>query len=307
MNYQKIHDNLINFARITSPINSKKRDFDVYMERHHIIPKCLFEHKDDPYKNNKNNLIFLTPRQHFIVHKILTKIYPDNIKIWYAFSRMFHETDLKLKATDLGYMKSVSKSYDTFRRLFNEKIKEYYSKNPHPNKGRKLSETAIKNMTIAARLRATYPSPLKGRKSSPEAVAKMKETKKLNPYHPTEEVNNRRSESLKLRHKIDPSWKEKIRDHMKGKVRTESTITKFIDSKSKLWLITTPENESFVIKNLNQFCKNNNLHTGHMTMVSTGKLKQHKGYLCSKIDSVMNIPENVDKNIIDMSLSRKSK
>lgn len=38
--------------------------------------------------NEKSNLTVLTAREHFLVHYILTRIYPDNPKIWYAFAAM---------------------------------------------------------------------------------------------------------------------------------------------------------------------------------------------------------------------------
>jgi hypothetical protein len=53
----------------------------------------------------------------------------------------------------------------------------------------------------------------------------------------------------------------------------------------KRYLITTPENISFCITNLTQFCKENNLNQGNMAKVSCGKYKQHKGWKCQKIDN----------------------
>jgi 5-methylcytosine-specific restriction endonuclease McrA len=57
MNYQKIHDSIIERA--------KNRNLLDYKERHHIIPKCLGG------SDNLDNLVDLTAREHFIIHKIL--------------------------------------------------------------------------------------------------------------------------------------------------------------------------------------------------------------------------------------------
>ena len=76
MDYNKIYNQLI--QRAISENRSKHNG--IYYEKHHIIPKCLGG--DD----KKSNLVLLTAREHFIAHWILTKIYPDNYKIIYAFN-----------------------------------------------------------------------------------------------------------------------------------------------------------------------------------------------------------------------------
>ena len=74
MDYKKIHDSIIERA--------KTRKLEGYKERHHIIPKCMGG------DNSKNNLIDLTAREHFIIHKLLCKRYPPNDKLIYAFWRL---------------------------------------------------------------------------------------------------------------------------------------------------------------------------------------------------------------------------
>ena len=55
---------------------------ELYHERHHIIPKCLGG------TNDKENLIDLFAREHFIAHKLLAKENPDNNSLTYAWSCM---------------------------------------------------------------------------------------------------------------------------------------------------------------------------------------------------------------------------
>lgn len=61
MNYQKHYDLLINRA--------KNRKLDVYVEKHHVIPKCIGG------SNDPDNLVELTAEEHYIAHMLLAKIY----------------------------------------------------------------------------------------------------------------------------------------------------------------------------------------------------------------------------------------
>jgi hypothetical protein len=64
MNYKKIYDNLISKGR--------NRVLNCYVERHHIIPKCMGGTDDE------ENLVELTPEEHYVAHQLLVKIYPKN-------------------------------------------------------------------------------------------------------------------------------------------------------------------------------------------------------------------------------------
>lgn len=70
MNYQKIYDDLIESARSHPAIGLK--------ERHHIFPRCLGGNDD------KDNLVDLSPRQHYVAHQLLVKIYPEHHGLKYA-------------------------------------------------------------------------------------------------------------------------------------------------------------------------------------------------------------------------------
>jgi hypothetical protein len=63
MNYIKHYDILI--ARAIA------RKLSGYYEVHHIIPRCMGG------TNNANNLVELTPAEHFIAHLLLCRIYPS--------------------------------------------------------------------------------------------------------------------------------------------------------------------------------------------------------------------------------------
>lgn len=75
MNYKKIYYNIINRAKTRVPLIG-------YLESHHIIPKCLGGN------NNKDNLVDLTPEEHYVCHQLLVKIYPNNRSLLYAATMM---------------------------------------------------------------------------------------------------------------------------------------------------------------------------------------------------------------------------
>ena len=80
MNYEKIYNQLIERARAE---NRQKYNV-LYFEQHHILPKSLGG------TNEKQNLVLLTGKEHFIAHKLLCEIYPDNDKLHYALWRMMN-------------------------------------------------------------------------------------------------------------------------------------------------------------------------------------------------------------------------
>ena len=53
-----------------------------YVERHHIVPKCLGG------ADAADNIVLLTAREHFLAHKLLTRMYPANKGVWYALIAM---------------------------------------------------------------------------------------------------------------------------------------------------------------------------------------------------------------------------
>jgi hypothetical protein len=74
MNYKLHYENLIK--------KSKDRKLSGYVERHHIIPKCMSG------SDNETNIAILTPEEHFVAHQLLVKMYPDNKKLLNGLSRM---------------------------------------------------------------------------------------------------------------------------------------------------------------------------------------------------------------------------
>ena len=91
MDYQKIYNSIIE--------RSKNRTTTGYIEKHHIIPKCLGG------SDSKDNIVKLYPQEHFICHILLIKIYPNNHKLIYAVNKMCSPTGERTKRKLYGWLK----------------------------------------------------------------------------------------------------------------------------------------------------------------------------------------------------------
>ena len=97
MNYKKHYNALIERART--------RNLDCYTERHHVIPRCMGG------SDEKDNLVRLTPEEHYLAHLLLVKIYPLENKLVLAARYMTVDKDNK---------RSNNKMYGWLRRKFIE-------------------------------------------------------------------------------------------------------------------------------------------------------------------------------------------
>lgn len=179
MNYQKIHDQIIERA--------KSRKLDGYKERHHIIPKCMGG------TNDNTNLIELTAREHFIIHKLLCEIYPDNDSLVYAYWMMANNTSNAMY--ERKYYVS-GKDYERAKCLFAERSSKR-------QKGKPLTDEHKRALSIAAKIRKPR-TPIKHSEETKQKLSKLwKDT---------------------IRSKED---RKKISDGQRGKKKGPYTITKY--------------------------------------------------------------------------------
>lgn len=93
------HEIFINNEHLTDYFNLiKSADYapNTYVEKHHIIPECLFKKRSrrgppgwlDGDPNSKDNIVFLTPADHYRAHQLLTKFTTGSAKhkMTYALS-----------------------------------------------------------------------------------------------------------------------------------------------------------------------------------------------------------------------------
>lgn len=69
VNYLEVYNNLINKAK------NRNIEEEKYVEHHHIIPLSIGG------EDNKNNIVALYPREHYLAHKLLHILYPKNISL----------------------------------------------------------------------------------------------------------------------------------------------------------------------------------------------------------------------------------
>ena len=77
--YLKLYLSIINKALNENRIKSNI----IYYENHHILPKCHYL----TFKNDINNLVLLTAKEHYICHHLLTKCTKSNL--YYKMHRAF--------------------------------------------------------------------------------------------------------------------------------------------------------------------------------------------------------------------------
>lgn len=87
MNYQKIYDAII--AKAKSENRTRKSGQPLpYYESHHIIPKCMGGDGNLWQFGKHPNIVLLTPKEHYLCHYLLHKIYTDSQKLFVAFHKM---------------------------------------------------------------------------------------------------------------------------------------------------------------------------------------------------------------------------
>lgn len=133
--YSKWYFNIISAARV--------RTADLtYFEKHHILPKSLGG------KNNKENLVNLTAREHFICHRLLTKMVSTTkhkYQMWNAFSCMLYRENSSQQRYQIG-----SKKFETIKKAGADIKSQLWSGENNPMYNKIHSEESKEKMKIAA-------------------------------------------------------------------------------------------------------------------------------------------------------------
>ena len=147
MNYKKLYGELIHKA--------KERDMvDGYTEIHHIIPKS------EGGSNDKDNLVVLTGREHFIAHKILWMETPTNYSRAATYHMMSNHRGIKWGATYEEVRKVFTGEKHPLRQVHNRirqlesvmgipKSDEHRKKISEALKGKVRTEEHIANLKAA--------------------------------------------------------------------------------------------------------------------------------------------------------------
>lgn len=165
---------------------------DVYMERHHIIPRALGGN------DASSNLTLLTPREHFVAHVLLIKITESHNKrkMCYALHKMMHS--MSRLRPDKVYSKSIYAASRIYQGGLNT--------SPCSEKKRIANSKSSKAMWANPEKRAQLITAMKARASSEEA----REAFKVNALKAsTPAVNAKKSASAKARR-----WSDEVKQKM---------------------------------------------------------------------------------------------
>jgi len=129
-----------------------------YYENHHILPKSMFP----DYIKDKRNLVLLTAREHYIVHKFLDKIYPNSNMFW-ALWRLVHDGQN-------NYIEINSKEYETLKIRHSILTSNKFKGKSAWNKGKKLSDEHRNNIKLVT---SGENNPFYNKKHTEEVKIKM--------------------------------------------------------------------------------------------------------------------------------------
>jgi len=119
MNYQAVYDRLMERAR--------SRTLTGYSEKHHVLPRCLGG-TDAP-----ENIVVLTPEEHYVAHLVLVRIHPGHKGLIWAAMAMTNGT---------GNQQRRNKAYGWLRRQFRERVVAANVGRTHTDEARKrMSQT----------------------------------------------------------------------------------------------------------------------------------------------------------------------
>ena len=205
--YEKWYKNITDFA--------KHRITEDYTEKHHILPKSLGR------SDKITNLVYLTAREHFICHWLLTKIYPEGEEHWKMINafRMMRAENPKQKryATNI-----TARVYSNLKEEYSKLQSQRYIGEKNPMYGDKFyrSEEGYRRHKEAI-------SGDKNASKRPETKKKIAETKigKKRESFSEEWLNNlsknHKSKQPGFDGSISEETRKKIGDKIRGRKQTE--------------------------------------------------------------------------------------
>jgi hypothetical protein len=182
--YSTWYYNIINRAQ--------SRTLEGYVERHHIIPKCLGG------TNERSNLVALTAKEHYICHRLLIRMTSDDakkkmIKALSAFRASGRNKGRRLTSNqyeqirletvdDVPWNKGLKWSDEARAKISAGRSGQIRKLSPESQASlvKKLKERIITDehrANLSKSLKGR-PAPNKGKKHSPETIEKLKAAKR---------------------------------------------------------------------------------------------------------------------------------
>lgn len=184
MNYYNTYHKIVNQAK------SRTIQPEV-VEIHHVIPKSLGG------DNSSENMVALTPKEHWLCHRLLCKMYTgkEKSKMVFALWRMCNRRFTKVTGRRYQYAKQ--------QRLDLVRSKEYRKQNSNTLKQLWQTEEYRKNR--AEGMRKAMADPERRKRMSRIARQKFKDNPELR------KILSKKGTAENLRRWSDPAYKEKLR------------------------------------------------------------------------------------------------
>ena len=189
MDYKKCYYNLISSRQLLDRVKGG----GIYYESHHILPKSLGG------DNNKENLVLLTFKEHFIAHLLLSKMYDGEIKrkMCYALWRMSKGSSKHERIVSASQYKIC----------------------------REAEREAKKNHVVSEQTRLKISLGNKGKKRTPEMIEAHR-NRIIGTTHTTSEETKEKIRNSNLGQKRSPECVENNRKARLGKRQSEESKQK---------------------------------------------------------------------------------
>lgn len=150
------------YLRVYEALIDKRRKFPLdkrngCYEEHHVIPHCMGG------KDEKSNLVVLTPREHYVAHLLLCRVYAGSIYFQKLASAVIYMVAPRFRFKGRKSIRFSSRLYEMIRiafakskigwygRLTQEQRADLGEKISHRFKGVRLSDEHRKNISLGCR------------------------------------------------------------------------------------------------------------------------------------------------------------
>lgn len=242
MDYAKLYTALVSHRKTNILLKSK----DLYTENHHIIPRCLGG------SNKIENLVRLTGREHYIAHRFLSKIYPNNIRLTMAALFMSRRRNNYISSKEYHKLRCAHAKFVSDTMTGKVVSEETRRKASIAKIGKMIGEdNPFYGRTHTEEVKAIISSKNKGRES-PNEKGK-----------PRNEVDTAKIRATVLRGESHPMKKPEVAkrhsDKMKGKKFSEEHKDNMSMSASAPLLVMDTDGNIFVTKGMGRLCRKYNL------------------------------------------------
>ena len=216
MTYARIYDSLI--AR------AQHRTLEGYVEKHHIIPKCLGG------DNSKSNIVKLTAEEHFIAHLLLLRIHPKKHRLAVAMFMMARRAGKVLTNKLFGELKRRAAENKRGKRHTEEtkaKISKLKKGQPSPNKGKPVSEEQKMKISLANKGKV---SPNKGKTLTDAQKLHLAKCNLGKTHSEETKLNMSKSRRGKVLGPVPEERKARIAASLKGRKLPPESRAKQIES-----------------------------------------------------------------------------